>query len=106
MTKQILLTEEEFDRQYTIRPNHLTKEDRSFGGMYETYGEELQYILSMANSSNKNDQNRVWTIVDDGDNMSITTGYHLVNRLGYLITEQPAPEDTIIDVVIDIEMDN
>ena len=32
----------------------------------------------------------VWTIVDDGDegNEYVCEGYHIVNRMGYLVTEK------------------
>lgn len=55
----------------------------SFGGcMYETFGEELDYVRTMPNK-------RIWTIVDtDGDDLLIIAGFHFVNRLGYLITDE------------------
>jgi hypothetical protein len=55
----------------------------SFGGcMYETYGEEIAYVKAQPNK-------RIWTIVDtDGDDLLILAGYHFVNRLGYLITNE------------------
>ena len=55
----------------------------SFGGcMYETFGEELEYIKAQPNK-------RIWTIVDgDDDDLLIIAGYHFVNRLGYLVTNE------------------
>ena len=55
----------------------------SFGGcMYETFGEELEYVKQQPNK-------RIWTIVDgDGDDLIIIAGFHFVNRLGYLITDK------------------
>ena len=53
---------------------------------FETYGEELDYVLSIANS----DPDRVWTLVEGDDgNLYVTNGYHLVNRLNYFITKVP-----------------
>jgi hypothetical protein len=55
----------------------------SFGGcMYETLGNELEYVLQ---HSNRN----IWTIIDneDGD-LVVIAGFHIVNRLGYLITPE------------------
>ena len=50
---------------------------------FETYGEELEYVLKIANS----EPDRVWTLVDGDDgNMYIVNGYHLVNRVNYFIT--------------------
>ncbi len=66
----------------------------SFSGkMYETYGEELDFVIEMSK------QNRVLTIIEcdedeideDGELQSvwyITSGMHFVNRIGYLVTEK------------------
>ena len=70
----------------------------SFGGcMYETYGPELDYVRSMI------DQKRVVTIIegedelgDDGEYHSVIfyeSGYHIVNRLGYLVLDKPYTEE-------------
>lgn len=40
----------------------------------------------------------VWTLVDDGENRSITNGWRFVNREGYFITEVPFPDDVFIEV--------
>ena len=56
----------------------------SFGGcMYETFGEELEYVRKQPNK-------RIWTIIDnnDGDNFIIIAGFHFVNRIGYLVTNE------------------
>ena len=93
--KQLQLTEDEFFEKYKPVANHLA-EDAGWGGvMFETYGEELDYVLSIANSE---DSRRVWTIVD-GDNGQtvIGDGYHLVNRIGYIITEKPCEDDTMVE---------
>ena len=54
----------------------------SFGGcMYETYGEEVDYVRQQPNK-------RIWTIIDEEDELYIIAGYHFVNRLGYLVTDE------------------
>ena len=66
----------------------INKEDAPYGGyMYETYGEDIKYVVNIANS----DKNQhVWTIVDCEDEESwIFPGYHYVNRIGYIITTIP-----------------
>ena len=90
-------TDTEFYAKYNTEYNHVllkelqAKEDTgstlpedmcSFGGcMYETFGEELEYIKTQSN-------NRIWTIVDgDDDDLLIIAGFHFVNRLGYLVTD-------------------
>lgn len=61
--------------------NYNVEDLASFGGiMYETYGEELEYVKSQP-------KDKIWTIIDDEDNLYIISGFHLVNRLGYVITK-------------------
>jgi hypothetical protein len=92
------LTYDDFLEKYTPEYNQIlleqlrTKEDTgnilpedicSYGGtMYETFGEELDYIREQPNK-------RVWTIVDgDGDDLIIIAGKHFVNRMGYIVTDE------------------
>ena len=92
-TKYDELTEDEFWEQYQPVQNHFI-EDGSFDGcLFETYGEEVQYVLS------KIDECVVWTIIDgDDDTRFISSGYHLVNRVGYLITENPYTKEMQIEI--------
>lgn len=94
------LTEDQFDEIFNLIDNKIDL-NASFGGkMFETYGAELAFVQEMAK------QNRVITIVETYDDCIIETdeseeddiiipmmcyvsGYHLVNRLGYLITDEP-----------------
>ena len=65
--------------------------------MFETYGFEFEYVKDMSK------ENRVITIIEgedeDDDNgepvasMYYTTGYHLVNRIGFLILDKPYTEE-------------
>lgn len=88
------ITEEQFDENFNLVENHIDN-NASFGGkMFETYGSELEFVNEMAK------QNRVITIIEtDGDevdeegdlipNMYYVSGMHHVNRIGYLISENP-----------------
>jgi hypothetical protein len=105
MSKEYVpITEDDFYNKYKPTINHIERakypkniEDVdvcSFGGtMYETYGEELEFILSLANGGKLK---HVWTIVD-GDNgeMIIQTGYWRVNRIGYIVTENPWEDEGV-----------
>jgi len=78
------LTEDEFHEQFNFVKNHID-DNAAFGGcMFETYGTEIDYILDFAKENPK----RVWTIIEAEERMYYSAGYHLVNRLGYLITEE------------------
>ena len=60
-----------------------------FGGtMFETYGEEHDYIRSVLDESE--DDSFIWTLVDGDSLNAIISGYHIVNRLGYFVTRFPA----------------
>lgn len=71
-----------WDAKYQPIQNHI---DPHAGDKFETYGAELDYVLSIANT----EPARVWTLVDGEDGLYITSGYHLVNRLNYFITKNP-----------------
>jgi hypothetical protein len=95
------LTDEEFDKLYTPQTNHIlwakyegiyNKEDiTSFGGcMYETFGEEVEYVHTMAK------EGRVATIVDEDGDMYIYSGYWRFNRMGYLVLDKPIEQEFIV----------
>ena len=48
--------------------------------LFETYGEDLERIMG-TNSQ------QVWTLVDCDGKLVIVAGYHLVNRMNYLVTK-------------------
>lgn len=65
------------------------------GHMFETYGEELEYVKHVAQVA----PNTVWTIIEgDRSPLRICNGYHYVNRFGYLITEVECPEGVEHDI--------
>ena len=87
---------ETFEEKYKPQINHILKAKypkdeptglTGWGGiMYETYGDEYDYVREVAEKEPK----RVWTLVD-GDNgeLVIIAGWHFVNRMNYVITEKP-----------------
>jgi hypothetical protein len=100
----IELSEEDFHATYPLVPNHLnpsagwaTGEDN--GCLFETYGEELDFVR-------KQDPRTIWTLLDgdDGD-LYVASGYHLVNRIGYLLSTVPVPGEVSIQVHIEMQRD-
>ena len=95
-----VLTDNDFFEKYTCEYNQVIQKDLEkegdngtttmddmapYGGcMYETHGEEIEYVVNIANTTPK----KVWTIISVDYWEGIVSGYHLVNRLGYLITEE------------------
>lgn len=113
MKKHIDLTEAEFEEKYTPQINHIERANAdssiadedlcSFNGcMYETYGEELDYVRKMAK------ENRVVTIIEgedelgeDGEEHAVlyySSGYHHINRIGYLVVDKPLEEEFNIKI--------
>lgn len=106
MTNTIIqLTEEEFDERFTCIPNHLNPNAGwGYGGehgcLFETFGEELEFVRQQ-------DPRTIWTVVDgEDDDLHVLSGYHLVNRIGYLITTKPVPDGADYEVHIPFERDD
>jgi hypothetical protein len=100
----IKMTEDEFDDRYPLVANHLNPNASwCFGDgpgcLFETYGEELEFVRQQ-------DPCTVWTFVDgdDGDQY-VLSGFHFVNRIGYLVSTVAVPEGTDIEVHIPMEVD-
>ena len=93
------ITEDEFDTKYPLITNHINPNaswafGEGPGCLFETYGEELDFVRAQ-------DPRTIWTLVDGDDgNQHVISGYHLVNRIGYLISTIPFPEDAEIEVPI------
>ncbi len=105
MTDDLIeIPEDEFDATYPLKTNHLRADaswDYGDGGcLFETYGEELEFVRQQ-------DPRTIWTLVDgdDGDQYLIS-GFHVVNRIGYLISTVPVPEGIEIQVRIPMEDDD
>jgi len=73
--------------KYRPQINHIDDNaswsDDEGGRMYETYGEELEYVRKQAQENPK----KVWTLLEADGKQYVCAGYHFVNRLGYFITE-------------------
>lgn len=77
---------EEWAKLYSPKQNLVSRHRPYNGLMFETYGEDLDYITN----KNTKDVEHIWTIVDcDNENQYIIPGFHLVNRAGYFITKKP-----------------
>lgn len=93
--RENLVDSHEFYNKYKPVYNHITNKDFKEGQTegdeigvaqyFETYGEEWEYVKKQPN-------NKIWTFINcDGEDY-ITQGYHLVNRLNYLIASVPFKE--------------
>ena len=99
MTEVKTLTEDQFDEQFTLVENHIDNNASWGGAMFETFGEELDYVRMKAERGNN-----VWTIIEgDDDTMFIVNGVHFVNRIGYLITREEWTEETEVEIEFDCD---
>ncbi len=97
-TRYIEMTEDEFVSQYPLLHNHLNPNaswtiDDNRGCMFETSGKEYGFVQQQ-------DPQTVWTLCDGDDDTYILSGFHHVNRIGYLVSKVPVPEGTEVEVNI------
>jgi hypothetical protein len=80
---------EAWEKEFQPIENHLS-DDAGLGGLlFETYGEEVLYVVGVSNAREPNLY--VWTYIDGDDGTVVVDGYHYVNRIGYLVTKK-APD--------------
>jgi len=86
----MIISEETFIEKYKPIKNHLDDSAGWDGYMFNSFGVEDAYVR-------KQDEDKVWSVVDDGDGSAVSSGFHTVNLLGYIITE--VGTTNMIDVV-------
>lgn len=62
--------------------NHIAKNRSWDGHMFETFGEELEWVKAQP-------ADRIWTWLDCDGGSVVNSGYSFVNRIGYFVTEMP-----------------
>jgi hypothetical protein len=82
------LSFEEFVEKYKPKKNHIDSNAAYDGCMFETYGPEVEFVLSQMKF------NTVWTIINCPDEESwLIPGYHYVDRFGYFVCEEQYEDD-------------
>lgn len=80
-----IINTEEFIETYKPIKNPFVQDSSYDGCMFETYGEEVEYVKSSEFSDTQ-----IWAIINcENEEMWIIPGYHFVNCFGYFITEIP-----------------
>jgi len=90
------ITLDKFFSEYKPQINHIVRAKTNSdiadediapwsGCMYETYGEEYDYVLKQI-YANRN--NHIWTIMENDDELVLVAGHSFINRMGYVITEK------------------
>ncbi len=99
------MTEDEFDARFPLVENHLNPQaswafGEGRGCLFETYGDEFEFVR-------RQNPAKVWTITDGDDgHWTVVNGLHFINRVGYLISRDPAPDGVAIEVHIPLAIDD
>lgn len=80
---------QEFLDKHKPIENHLVEDAPHDGLMFETYEEERDFVAAHANE-------QIFTLVETEGYTYVVPGFHIVNRLGYLLVEQPWDNREII----------
>lgn len=91
------ITYEEWVEKFKPIQNELADNASFEGMMFETYGVELDYVLTIVRRTNGL---LVWTYIDGDGGTYIVEGYRLVNRIGYFITQVPYEENDAIEIQV------
>lgn len=68
-------------KKYTLDVK-IKSEHFELAGMLETYGNDLEQVIKLL------PEKRVWTLIAEGDDEFLLAGYHYVNRIAYVITNE------------------
>ncbi len=87
MTNTVIMSFDEWVKEFKPVQNHIDKNASIDGMMFETYGKELDFVRAQ-------DINHIWTFIEEDGAFSVSEGMRIVNRLGYAVTENPYAENT------------
>ena len=98
MITTITITEDAFAALFPLRTNYLNpgaswQNPDGDGCLFETCGDELDYVRHY-------DPRHVWTLADDDGSQYVLSGFHNVNRIGYLVSATPVLEG--VEIRVDI----
>jgi len=94
MIRLVELSEDKWFDIYKPIKNHIDPTASVDGCMFETYGDEVEFVRSQ-------DPTNIWTYGDGDDGGTyIWNGYHVVNRIGYFLTEVPFDDKVITQIMI------
>lgn len=97
-----LISEDSFYDTYKPVQNPFVENAPWNGCMLETYGPELEHVQEVL----KTDPSKVWTVLACDDALVVSSGYHHVNRMGYIITEVPVAEGEMVETIDEDPLDD
>jgi hypothetical protein len=87
------LTEDQWAAEF--RPVNNPADDTQ---LFDTYGDDLAFVQARLKTAPLT----VWTWLEGDEGECIVSGFYLVNRIGYFITEVPFPENVFITVEVEM----
>lgn len=90
----ITMSEDVFFEVFKPIRNHIDDNASWDGCMFETFGDELEFVR-------RQPAERIWTIFEADDGLAISNGYHLVNRIGYLVSRIASEAETDYEITIE-----
>lgn len=99
MSNFIELSEDAFAALFKPIANHLNANATfdwgdGYGTLFETFGEELEFVQTQP-------AELVWTWISGDRGDFVVNGFHFVNRLGYFVTSNAAPQGVDIQVALE-----
>lgn len=96
VTVPLTYTLDEWLDEFQPMVNHIDPTHGFNGCLFETFGRELEYV-------NMVDHRRVvWTVCEDDEgNLFMVNGYRIVNRIGFIVTENSYAEGELLTVWFD-----
>lgn len=95
---EIICEEDIFIERFCPIVNHIDANasfDFGYGGcMFETYGEEFEYVRMQKPYC-------IWTLIEEDGLLFVGSGLHIVNRLGYFVSQTPVQGDEMLSFRFD-----
>jgi hypothetical protein len=87
-------TEDMLWEKYKPIKNLLKQQEGFEGCIFDAYGAELEFVMTQ-------NPKKIWTIMEENGALVYQAGYHLVNRIGYLVCEHEWENDTLEIIIPD-----
>lgn len=92
------LNEDMLWEKYRPIKNHITAQDSFDGCIFDAAGEQLKFVI------NQNPK-KIWTLMEEDGALVYQAGYHLINRIGYLVCEVEWETDNLEIIIPDVFTD-
>lgn len=95
------MTWDQWEEAFSPKQNTVSNREEYNGWLFETYGEDLEYIKEL--NADEFKKLHVWTVFDEETDgvFCISEGLHWVNAMGYFVTEKaydPAFTYNVVDI--------